>query len=296
MPTPLSSLSPKDTKAPRVDTHTHTLFSHGQNTVREMAHAAYEKGLDIQGFSEHSPRPAAYSYQIEYREKLEKSFPMYIERVMELRNAPHSLNHPEYHIKTLLGVEVDWLEREVPFMQHVVKYAPFDYCMAGIHFLDTWGFDANKEDWDALSTKEKNVRYTQYYQTLQKMAQSNLFHILAHPDIIKIFSVEPYKDWEQSNEGQQILADSIGELQQSGIAIEISSAGLRKPCAEIYPGPVFMDLAAKARLPIAFGSDAHTRESVAYAFSQLGAYASHFGYATSVYFEEGQRKEKRFGE
>ncbi len=294
MSAPLSPLSPKNNKTPRIDTHTHTLFSHGQNTVREMAHAAHEKGLDIQGFSEHSVRPRAYSYQIEYRDKLEKAFPTYIERVLELRNAPHSLNHQDYHIKTLLGVEVDWLEREIPFMQHVLQSAPFDYCLAGIHFLDTWGFDAKQEDWDVLSTKEKNIFYVQYYKTLQKMAQSGLFNILAHPDIIKIYSVASYKEWEQSNEGQQVLADSIGELQQSGMAIEVSSAGLRKPCAEIYPGPVFMDLAAKARLGISFGSDAHTRESVAYAFQQLGAYASHFGYATSVYFEEGQRKEKRF--
>ncbi len=292
MHTPLSA---RDTKAPRADTHTHTLFSHGQNTVREMAHAAYEKGLEIQGFSEHSPRPAAYSYANEYREKLEKAFPTYVANVLELRNAPHSNNHPEYHTKTLLGVEVDWLEKEQAFMEHVVHMAPFDYRMAGIHFLDTWGFDARKEDWDTLSTKEKFAHYTAYYTTMQRMAQSGLFHILAHPDIIKIFSLEPYKEWEQGNEGQQVLADSVGALLLSGMAIEISSAGLRKPCAEIYPGPVFMALAAEAKLPISFGSDAHTKESVAYAFPRLGIYAAHFGYSASVYFEEGVRKEKDFG-
>ena len=42
------------------DLHTHTLYAHGSSTPREMYEAGKRKGLQIHGFSEHSPRPLGY--------------------------------------------------------------------------------------------------------------------------------------------------------------------------------------------------------------------------------------------
>ena len=40
-----------------LDTHTHTLASgHSYSTIREMAHAASEKGLKLLGITEHAPK------------------------------------------------------------------------------------------------------------------------------------------------------------------------------------------------------------------------------------------------
>lgn len=40
-----------------LDTHTHTLASgHSYSTIREMAHAASEKGLELLGITEHAPK------------------------------------------------------------------------------------------------------------------------------------------------------------------------------------------------------------------------------------------------
>ncbi|WP_307777366.1 hypothetical protein [Lawsonia intracellularis] len=52
----------------------HTSASHGKNTVEEMYYAAKDKGIDIQGFSEHAPRPHKYSYPIEYNKHLSYNF------------------------------------------------------------------------------------------------------------------------------------------------------------------------------------------------------------------------------
>jgi histidinol-phosphatase (PHP family) len=78
------------------------------------------------------------------------------------------------------------------------------------------------------------------------------------------------------------------------MALEVSSAGLRKPCAEIYPGPSIMRMAAEMKLPITIASDAHCTRTPAYAFDQLEAYVRSFGYEGSFWFQKGKNQFKAF--
>ena len=64
------------------DVHNHTNASHGKASVGEMYAAAKDRGLAVYGFSEHSPRPEAYSYPVEYREHLRQNFVRYASEVM----------------------------------------------------------------------------------------------------------------------------------------------------------------------------------------------------------------------
>lgn len=63
--------------------------------------------------------------------------------------------------------------------------------------------------------------------------------------------------------------------------MEVSSAGLRKPCRQIYPGPQIMQIASGLGLKICLSSDAHSTEQIAYAFDKLETYAREFGYTES---------------
>ena len=94
------------------DVHNHTNASHGKASVGEMYAAAKDRGLAVYGFSEHSPRPEAYSYPVEYREHLRQNFVRYASEVMQLRALSGSP-------KVLLGMELDWFPSERPFMEAV---------------------------------------------------------------------------------------------------------------------------------------------------------------------------------
>ena len=65
----------------RADLHTHTNHSHARDSVRQMFEAGREKGLLVQGFSEHSPRPGGYDYPSEYRDHLAATFDAYLAEV-----------------------------------------------------------------------------------------------------------------------------------------------------------------------------------------------------------------------
>ncbi len=268
------------------DLHLHTSHSHGRDTVAAMYAAARERHLAVIGFSEHSPRPEGYDYPCEYRDKLRAGFPVYAEEVRALRSSAS----PE----VLFGMEMDWIGAEQDFVRQAVRAWPFDYLIGSVHFLGAWGFDATSRDWDKLEDEARQACYRDYFTALKSMAASGLFQIAAHPDLIKIFSIGTFRAWLRGD-ALDLVRDALVAVRDAGMGMEVSSAGLRKPCAEIYPGPVIMRLAADLGVPITFASDAHATDQVAFGFDQLAAYAASFGYRHSLVFCRGERREVPFG-
>ncbi len=264
-----------------VDIHTHTLCGHGASTVNEMFEKGKLLGLKVHGFSEHSPRPLGYDYKNEYREHLQKMLPSYLSDV-------EALKQNQSDVKVLLGMEVDWLEKEEAFMQKVVNSYDFDYLIAGLHFIGTWGFDADKADWDKLSYEEKTTFFTEYYKTMQKMIQSNLFNVIAHPDLIKIFCIEDFKKWIENKESQDLIKNTLSLAKKHNMAMEVSTAGLRKPCKEIYPCEIIMHMAKDLDLPISIGSDGHCVNTLCAYYEDLEKYLKKFDFKSFVYFEKGE--------
>lgn len=259
----------------RADLHTHTRHSHALHSVAEMALAAREAGLEIFGISEHSPRPEDYIYPSDYQGKLLAGYADYIEEVQALCRA----SSPEF--TTLLGLEIDFMPDELEFAQQAVAAHPFDYVIGGLHFQGKWGFDWSQAEWDAIAESERFKIYARYYEDLSALIESGLAQIIAHPDLIKIFSRESFDRWLDTPEAESALRRAFGLLRERGLIMEISSAGLRKPCAEIYPGPRIMRLAAELGLKVCLSSDAHATNQIAFAFDQLEAYAREYGYAES---------------
>lgn len=270
-----------------VDTHIHTHYSHGKATAQEMYTAARDKGMTVFGFSEHSPRPAGFDYPTDYKQKLTAAWPAYISEVSALQANTDG-------IKVLLGIEMDWTVGQDVYIREKLAADPFDYVIAGIHFLDTWGFDYKPEDWAGWSEAECFARYEAFFSTMIVMAKTGLFDIVAHPDIIKIFSVGTFRKWITTATARDAVRAGLEAVKDAGMAMEISSAGLRKLCKEIYPGPFLMETARDLKLPISFGSDAHSTASVGFQFDQLESYARSYGFTESVFFEKRTMQTQAF--
>jgi histidinol-phosphatase (PHP family) len=269
------------------DLHIHTHYSHGLNSVEEMHRAGRARNLSIMGFTEHSPRPPAYVYPREYRDRLQKGMARYVREVLELKDGGGTP-------AVLFGMEVDWFEEDRDFVRQAARAHAFDYLLGSVHFLGRWGFDASAADWEVLSEQERGVRYAAYFATLGEMARSRLFQIAAHPDVIKLFSIESFRSWLGREDSRALVGEALRAMRDAGMAMEVSSAGLRKPCAEIYPGPVVMRLAADIGLPVSFASDAHAADQVGFAFAELARYAASFGYRSSLVFIGEERRELAF--
>ncbi|MDR1945775.1 MAG: histidinol-phosphatase [Desulfovibrio sp.] len=259
-----------------VDLHMHTGYSHGEADVETMYLAARSKGLTVIGFSEHSPRPDGFSYPSDYREKLAHGLPGYMREVRELAGRGAAQG-----VEVLLGIEADYIRGREEYTRDFLRARNFDYIVGGLHFQGAWGFDADQADWARLSRPERFKAYARYYDDLAAMCGSGLFHIAAHPDLIKIFSIGDFNAWLDTEEALPVLRRALGAMREAGVLLEISSAGLRKRCGEIYPGPRIMALAAELGLSVAFASDAHCPDTPAFAFAELARYAASFGYTYS---------------
>ena len=266
-----------------VDLHSHTLHSHGKDTTQAMAAAAFARGFSIFGFSEHSLRPAGYRYGEDYQMRLAAGFPAYIREVREERERYAG------RMTVLLGLEMDYMPEEEAFAREAAAACPYDYVIGGLHFLDSWGFDGSVHEWNELSAEGCHAHFAAYYRDMAQLAASGIFHMVSHPDLIKLFRVDSFHAWLERAESRALVREALAALQQHGLAMEISSAALRKGLGEPYPGPVIMEIARELDLPVFFGSDAHAADQVGHAFDRLEAYARHFGYTSSVYHVRGVR-------
>jgi histidinol-phosphatase (PHP family) len=265
-----------------VDLHAHTHHSHGQASTEAMYLAAKDKGLKIFGFSEHSPRPEGYLYPTDYQEKLISRFEQYVDEVRAV-----AARGKEEGLTVLLGLEVDYIRGQEAYAADLCRRHPFDYIIGGLHYQGTWGFDFSADDWAPLSRNDRFAIYTRYYDDLASMCATGLFHIAAHPDLIKLFSVNDFNAWLESAAALAKVKEALQAIKDNHMLMEVSSAGLRKPCKEIYPGPKIMALAAAMKLSISFASDAHCTDTPGYAFAELARYAAGFGYAESMVAQGG---------
>src|SRR5688572_16648922 len=99
--------------------------------------------------------------------------------------------------------------------------------------------------------------WKRYFETLAQAALTGAYDIMAHPDLVKV--------WGKSHptpEGdlKRYYEPAVEAFIEAGVAVEVSTAGLRKPVGEIYPARGFLELVVEAGLPVALSSDAHTPE------------------------------------
>ena len=98
--------------------------------------------------------------------------------------------------------------------------------------------------------------------------------------------------------GQYELTVSVAGFKKyvrSGIAVEVSTAGLRKPVAEIYPAPAFVEGVLEAGAPIALSSDAHLPEQVGFGYDLALELLQTLGVRELAVFERRTRRLEPLG-
>jgi histidinol-phosphatase (PHP family) len=84
-------------------------------------------------------------------------------------------------------------------------------------------------------------------------------------------------------------------IAESRIAIEVSTAGLRKPTGELYPAPAFLEMCLDAGCPVALSSDAHTPEDVGRDYEVAVEYLERLGVTELAVFERRERRLEPIG-
>ena len=130
-------------------------------------------------------------------------------------------------------------------MAELLAGRDWDYVVGSIHFVGDGALD--HDDYDIWSTGQSPDQvWRTYFEWLGEAAASGMFDILAHPDLVKHWGRERPRPERDLRYFYELAMDGIAE---SGIAIEVSTAGLRKPVGELYPARAFLEMVPRRRQP-----------------------------------------------
>lgn len=256
------------------DYHVHTpLCRHATGTPREYVQAALAMGLDEIGFADHNPMPEPFDDWRMQREQL----PHYVEMIEEARAA-----FPQIPVR--LGLECDFLPGREGWIEALASAHPWDFLIGSVHYITPdWAVDDPRH---ISRFREQPVEeiWRLYWQAFELCARSGLFDFVAHPDLVKKFGFKPPGDLRPYYE------PSISALAETGTAIEINTAGLRKEVREIYPSLEFLQMAKQAGVELLINSDAHAPNEIGADFAAGVKLARQAGYEELLRFDRRKRR------
>ena len=184
-----------------------------------------------------------------------------------------------------LGIECDFVPGAEDRTANLLETRPFDYVVGSVHFVGDHAVDMEPFSvWDG--GEDADAIWQRYFEMIAEAAGSGLFDIIAHPDLVKV--------WGSARPGPMrdprfYYEPAIEAILEADVAVEISTAGLRKPVGEIYPAPAFAGELADAGAVFALSSDAHRPEQIGFAYDQAIDLLDSLGVTNIATFERRRR-------
>jgi histidinol-phosphatase (PHP family) len=190
-----------------------------------------------------------------------------------------------------LGIEADYVAGREDRMANLLDGRDWDYVVGSVHFLGEKAIDM--EEWSVWLAQESPERvWGRYFEALAEAAQSGLFDILAHPDLVKIWGNDkPVPEGDL----RRFYYPAVEAIADVDIAVEVSTAGWRKPVDEIYPAPAFLEMAIDAGKPLALSSDAHVPDQLGHRYEDAVELLQSMGVTEIAVFEGRQRRMEPLG-
>jgi histidinol-phosphatase (PHP family) len=190
-----------------------------------------------------------------------------------------------------LGIEADFVPGAEDRMANLLEARDFDYVVGAVHFVREGAVDMDDYSvWDSGRSAEEIWR--RYFQTLGEAARSGLFDVLAHPDLVKMWGGERPLPEGDLRRYYDLAMEGIAESQ---IAVEVSTAGLRKRTQELYPAPAFLEMALEAGAPVSLSSDAHRPEDVGADYERALELLDGLGVGELCVFDRRERRLEPIG-
>jgi histidinol-phosphatase (PHP family) len=244
--------------------------------VERYLDAAAAAGIEELGVSEHVYR---------FRQALDLwQHPLWVENAVDDLDA-----YCEFVRGTplRLGIECDYIPGAEERIEALLGARDFDYVVGSVHFIgegdgaiDHEGFDV----WEGERDAEEIWR--RYFEMVAAAARSGLYDILAHPDLVKVWGrSRPLPDCDLRG----FYEPAVAAIAASGIAVEVSTAGIRKPVGELYPSRQFAEMCVEAGASFALSSDAHLPEQIGFEYERAIEFLDELGVGEICVFEQRQR-------
>ena len=253
----------------KCDFHTHTVFCDGKNTVREMAAAAYEKGLSAFGFSGHGYTPFDSSYCMS-AEDTER----YLDEIRAVKC--------EYSGKTEIfaGLEADLFSR--------YDRSRFDYIIGSVHYINTGKnyIDVDntpeilKTGADSFFGGDMLAFAEKYYEQVSELDNVD---IIGHFDLITKFC-EREKLFDMRSRRYRISAlSALDKLLDKNAVFEVNTGAISHGYRTTpYPAPFILKRISERGGRVILSGDAHDINGICAHFDSAAALLKSLGFKSVV--------------
>ena len=190
-----------------------------------------------------------------------------------------------------LGIEADYIAGREDRMAALLDGRDWDYVVGSVHFLrdrslDTEGYSI----WGAGESVERVWR--RYFETVAESARSGLYDIIAHPDLVKVWGASAPRP---EGDLRRYYEPAVEAFADAGVAVELSTAGWRKPVGEQYPTVPFLEMLVDAGCPLALSSDAHVPDQLGFEYERALELLEKVGVTEIAVFERRERRMEPLG-
>ena len=250
------------------DYHTHPqghrVQRHTQELLQPWADSARKLGLIDIAFTDHDRYHAGIDFD-EIDQLRERNPDLRIRAGIELDNDP---------IHSAAGR--NWIEKH---------WDKLDFVLGSVHFLDRPDqmFDSVPDGAAQFEGRDIDAVYADYFRRVREIAATGLVDCLAHLDLIKIHG------HRLSGEIGSLINETLDLIRARNLAIELSTAGWRKPVNELYPSDSIIVLAMNKNISFTTASDAHSHAQLGDKFPILAQRMATLGIQQVCVFEKHNR-------
>ena len=160
-----------------------------------------------------------------------------------------------------------------------------DFVLGSVHFLDRPDqmFDSVPDGAEQFQGGNIDEMYADYFRRVRELIETGLVDSLAHLDLIKIHGHRPTADI------CALVDETLESIRGRNLAIELSTAGWRKPVNELYPSDSIVKLAMEKGIPFTTASDAHSHVQLGENFANLARKMAEIGIRQVCIFEKHKR-------
>lgn len=250
------------------DYHTHPqghrVQPYTQELLQPWVNSARARGLTDIAFTDHD----------RYREGVD------FDQLKGLREA-----NPDVKIRAGIELDNDPVHSATGRRWVEAHWEQLDFVLGSVHFLERADqmFDTIPEGAEQFAGRDIDAVYEDYFRRVRELAASGLADCLAHFDLVKIHGHRPKGDV------RALASETLEFIKGRGLAIELSTAGWRKPVKELYPSDSLIELAIEKGIPFTTASDAHSHVQLGENYERLSETTSRHGISEVCIFERHQK-------
>lgn len=285
--------------------HSGQFCSHAKDSLAETVAAARSKDMQVFALTEHISRSDLDLYPgeavIDNQASLTQKLDDFLLEAKKLRDEVENDKKTSLGIqdmKVLIGFETEWIRpetrEEVNLVKNLMARGEFDYFVGSVHHVRTIPVDFDRAHYElarsAAGGSEEQL-FAEYFDAQHDMLQALQPKIVAHFDLIRLFSDSPDADLRRWDGLWKRILRNLDVVKKYGGLLEINSAGLRKGMEDPYPRREICEAWKELGGGFVFSDDSHGVEQVAACYEKLLEFVKRLNLQEIAYLESTQNGE-----